>query len=356
MPVPDSVAVTNRFADIPLPEGTLQHIEDPSNFDEPWWVCNETSTYISKGHQNEPIIMVFTTIEELDLPISSAYEIFQNWEVQISGESQQMDGLLVRISDWDGGIPRAHSLLRDIEEIYSSNPDSTSIEVVECIINFLNTKLQRGDLLNDGEIKGLYGELSLMERMLDIATSHSPPIEPATILDSWNGYVSPSPTTPLGARRDYKRTGRPYVIEVKATGNDLREHQISNWQQLIPGNEEELYFYSVSVKLDASGDDSLPEIINRILEGLSGAQNQQRLMNYLQQYGTGYNPMHNAHYNRLRLLVDTFTPEMFQVSELDIFVEDPHAHSHSYSYTLDIQGETPMAHTNVEQVIIGMLG
>ena len=79
-----------------------------------------------------------------------------------------------------------------------------------------------------------------------------------SVLDSWKGYIRPTPNTPFGARRDFSRVGSNIKIEVKTTGNDNRKHSIENYLQLIEDPPEHIFLYSVAAKNDATGATTLP--------------------------------------------------------------------------------------------------
>jgi hypothetical protein len=306
---------------------------------------------ISKGQAGNPIIFVWGPAGAFhDLPTSETLYI-DNFTV--TGQTGTVAGLRVAFEDSDEGWSRALLTIREIGRELDSNNAADVADVISIITHLIGTLIPRGGLLSPPEMQGLYGELTLFEKLLNIADAQVPAITHQSVLDSWKGYLKP-------ARRDYSRTGSSIVIEVKTTGNDDRRHKIANYLQLVEQHNEHLFLYSVAAKFDATGTDSLPSIVDRITQHLNpGHQNS--FSGYLAQYGDhGYHSRHVNHYNDA-LLVGQFTPELFDlrlIEYFDGFGNNPAPWASSeYSYTLLLDGmlSAPMAPAAQDTTLLGLL-
>ena len=180
----------------------------------------------------------------------------------------------------------------------------------------------------------------------------------SSALDSWHGWRTPTPGRSLG-KKDFKREGRNQVIEVKTTGKDL--HRITNYLQLVEdAPPEHLYLYSVSAnifnryyKLARNSWKDNEQITNQGLKD--------RFTTRLNSYGgVGYYHAHAPFYQNLenRLLVNIFSPELFDIRRIDNF-DGSHfsagapAHSSEYSYLLTLPDSEIIA--NPEAVLLQLI-
>jgi hypothetical protein len=110
-----------------------------------------------------------------------------------------------------------------------------------------------GIILTPERQSGLVAELHLLARLVRHARSKGRPA--AIALHNWHG-ASP-------AKRDFACSG--IAVEVKATKQDARIHEISSLQQLEPADHDETVFvYSVGVRHDYSAPRKLKHFIEDI--------------------------------------------------------------------------------------------
>ena len=252
-------------------------------------------------------------------------------------------GLKVECGGWD----RAGLIIAEISREINSNPTTASLDdIVQLVLGLIGTVIPRGSLLSPSSAKGLYGELVLLDILLDIASDGANTATQSSVLDSWHGHRTPAPGSLFGARRDFMRVGTETVVEVKTTGSDTREHRITNYLQLIEDNPngEHLHLFSVSAKYDSTGTTNLPEIVDRIMNKLQNNGLRNRFTRYLNAYGgIGYHHSHATFYQNLenRLLVNIFSSELFDLRNIDYFDGSQFsagapAHSSEYSYLLTL--------------------
>jgi hypothetical protein len=92
---------------------------------------------------------------------------------------------------------------------------------------------------------GLFGEVWLLSRWL------APSVGSAKAVQLWRG--------PAGARNDFEMPG--LGIEVKTTGALDGAHRIHGLEQLLEPNDGALFLFSLSVRDESSGTESLPALI-----------------------------------------------------------------------------------------------
>ena len=317
-----------------------------------WWVNTSPvsdSVSISRDTDNNLIIFIWGPAGSFSSVPTSSFLVFDNYT--ISG-GPPIEGLKISTEDqW-----RSAMLIEEVGRAIDANPTGFDIvDLIDLIIDRIGYVIPRGAMLNKSEIKGLYGELVLFERLINLANDNN--ISHQAVLDSWKGYIKPTPNSPYGARRDFSRTGVSTVIEVKTTGNDNRQHSIDNYLQLredLP--PEHLYLFSVPAKNDATGNDSLPEIVDRICALLSAGHRAQ-FEGYLANYGDiGYRRNEAALYNRDSelLLTNQFNSELFDLRTVDYFTGEPEqfsgnnppTNSSNYKYTLDLTGVSQVVNTD----------
>ena len=306
-----------------------------------WWgnvspVSNDIS--ISINEKSEPTIFLWGPNGSFsDIPTSDILKL-DDYNVSGSGVST---GLKIECGEWN----KAALLISEISREIDANPACSIDEILRLIITLIGTVIPRGSLLSPSSAKGLFGELVLLEKLLDIAADGGNTATHSSALDSWHGWRTPAPGALFGARRDFKREGRNLVIEVKTTGEDGRSHRITNYLQLVEdAPPEHLYLYSVSAKYDSTGTTNLPEIVGRITNKLPNQGLKDRFTTCLNSYGgVGYYHAHAPFYQNLenRLLVNIFSPELFDIRRIDNFDGSQFsagapAHSSEYSYLLTL--------------------
>ena len=133
---------------------------------------------------------------------------------------------------------------------------------------------------------GLFGELWFLTRWL------SPSVDALKAVQMWRG--------PMGARNDFETTA--LGIEVKTTSRDDAAHVINGLEQLLEPPNGSLFLFSLSVRDEASGNESLPRLVNEarglLVDDFTGlAQFNSAL------YSTGYEDRQEAEYSKLLLRV-----------------------------------------------------
>lgn len=103
-------------------------------------------------------------------------------------------------------------------------------------------------LLSHEQQLGLFGELWFLSRWL------SPSVGVAKAVQMWRG--------PTGARNDFEVRG--LAIEVKTTSRVDGSHVIHGLDQLLEPMEGSLFLYSLSVRDEASGTESLPRMVQEV--------------------------------------------------------------------------------------------
>ena len=106
-------------------------------------------------------------------------------------------GLKVTILDWNN----AGIILSEISLEITSYPRTANLQsILTIILSLIGTIIPRGGLLSSSSVKGLYGELVLLERLLVLARDQNNSATKQSVLDSWKGYIRPTPNTPFGAK------------------------------------------------------------------------------------------------------------------------------------------------------------
>lgn len=324
-----------------------------------WWPNTAPASRIisiSVNQMSEPIIFVWGNATNFsDIPTS---EILKVDDYNISGVGV-MTGLKVDCGDWG----RAGLIIAEISREINSKPTSCSLDdILELIFSLIGTVIPRGSLLSPSSAKGLYGELVLLDKLLDIASNGSNTATATSVLDSWHGWRVPAPGALFGARRDFLTVGRTPVIEVKTTGSDNREHRITNYLQLFEDSPpEHLFLFSVSAKYDSTGTTNLPEMVDRVMNKLPNLGLKNRFTRCLNSYGgAGYYHAHAPFYQNLenRLLVNIFSSELFDMRRIDNFDGSQFsagapAHSSEYSYLLTLPDSEIIA--NPEAVLLQLI-
>ena len=101
---------------------------------------------------------------------------------------------------------------------------------------------------------GLFGELWFLSRWL------SPSVGVAKAVQVWRG--------PMGSRNDFEIQG--LGIEVKTTGRIDASHVINGLDQLLEPVGGTLFLFSLTVRDEASGTESLPQVVREVRNKLSG--------------------------------------------------------------------------------------
>ena len=141
-------------------------------------------------------------------------------------------------------------------------------------------------LLSKEQQLGLFGELWFLARWLlpSIGT------EPSALM--WRG--------PLGARNDFEQPG--WAVEVKTSGKLDGSHQIHGLEQLLEPQGVELFLFSLLVRDEASGAESLPKVVAELRGAVAG--NHVLLSQFEGMLAAArYDDTYTAEYDKLKLRI-----------------------------------------------------
>lgn len=142
------------------------------------------------------------------------------------------------------------------------------------------------NLLSREQHIGLFGELWFLARWL------LPAVGAECAVSMWRG--------PIGARNDFEQQG--WAVEVKTSGKVDGSHQVHGLEQLLAPSGVELFLFSLLVREEASGLESLPKIIYELRTALAADYPVlSRLETMLA--AAEYDDTHSAEYDKVRLRV-----------------------------------------------------
>jgi len=200
----------------------------------------------------------------------------------------------------------------------SGFPRTTAAADAFCGIEFLLNQFLQPSRIGDEAVKGLWGELYLLERVFNWLK----PEHHSRIAQCWDGAER--------VARDFTFTAASgtITVEVKTTESGTSRHHINNLDQVSERPTEQLYILSVGVAENASGR-SLPDLVDSVLAG-AGLEDEDRegLKASVARYGTdpdgqgsprlkGYdydNPEDREHFDTR---YDPVFARMYRLSEYD---------------------------------------
>jgi len=213
----------------------------------------------------------------------------------------------------------------------------------------------RENLLSDDYQKGLVGELVFLRKLLLMARDLLIPSSVA--LERWHGYDR--------AKRDF--SGPRIAVEVKATSNNSRVHQVGSLAQLDPQDSEKVFLFSLGVKLDSSAPKKLPDYVSDVMELLVTSDGEPdtylrgKLSDNLRLYG--YEPEQESLYRSCPGFLNFhLPPKLFREQELDrvrltSFKGDTlPSMVRDVAYTLDVQSQelTPQEEREIFRSMLGL--
>ena len=141
-------------------------------------------------------------------------------------------------------------------------------------------------LLSREQQLGLFGELWFLSRWL------LPSIGAERAVAMWRG--------PVGARNDFEHPG--WAIEVKTSGKLDGSHQIHGLEQLLAPAGTELLLFSLLVRDESSGVETLPQVVREVRGALGGDHV------ILSQFegmlaASGFDDSHQAEYDKVKLRI-----------------------------------------------------
>ena len=142
------------------------------------------------------------------------------------------------------------------------------------------------NLLRKEELLGLFGEVWFLSRWLLPTVG----LERGTTM--WRG--------PTGARNDFEAPG--LAIEVKTSGKLDGSHQIHGLEQLLEPAGGVLLLFSLAVREEASGVESLPRLVTDVRATLAADQSQLVLFESML-LAAGYEDAHAPEYEKVQLRI-----------------------------------------------------
>lgn len=142
------------------------------------------------------------------------------------------------------------------------------------------------ELLSTEQQLGLFGEIWFLSRWL------SPSISAAKAVQMWRG--------PTGARNDFEVQG--LGIEVKTTGRVDASHIIHGLDQLLEPPGGTLLLFSLSVRDEASGVETLPRVVQEMRDRLADDDNSLTRFD-TNLYAAGYDDRLASEYAKLVLRI-----------------------------------------------------
>jgi hypothetical protein len=144
------------------------------------------------------------------------------------------------------------------------------------------TLLRSSLLLTEEKQSGLYGELWMLNRLMDA-------LGPETSLEAWIG--------PSGQAHDFRVADSEF--EVKTTTSEQRKHFINGLNQLRPSPEKRLYLVSLHLaQAGAIGGETLPELAVRTRGRFYGDSRARDKFDDLLESGLGFHVADYPHYPR----------------------------------------------------------
>lgn len=176
-------------------------------------------------------------------------------------------------------------------------------EILELFIESIDkikTLLELDSRISEQVRKGLWGELTLMMKMIEHGVCQK------KVLDGWHG--------PTGAIHDFTCQG--YLLEVKTHSRTSRVVNISNEYQLRSNGDEELNLVLIKAEtIHGAGTDSLREIYNHILYLLEDDLLKRRFKEKCSNIGDGYagpdSGFYDSRYNLLSISAFRVDQESF---------------------------------------------
>jgi hypothetical protein len=208
--------------------------------------------HLSRGETGEFAIFLEGERESFG-PIPANDGVQHTSELVALPDGERVSALFLRSTD----ISHGDSVLAHVgyELVRALNADPTQnnrtlLKQVRWILPLLGKAVE---ILTPERQRGLIGECILLRELL--LRAHVLGKDPSDVLSRWWGH--------LPAQRDF--AGAQIAIEVKTTTLLARQHQIGSLAQLEPQEAgEEVFVYSVGLKLDPSSSRKLPVYVEEV--------------------------------------------------------------------------------------------
>jgi hypothetical protein len=266
-------------------------------------------------------------------------------------DDREFQAILIRSGAGAAWVrPMAH-LTYEAVQVLGQNPDITNEELLTSIGPYLKLVVER-QLLSTEQQVGLMGELIFLQELLNAASALG--VSSQTALTRWTGWDS--------ASRDFKGGG--IAVEAKTTGSPARHHWVHPMYQLLPesGTKEQVFVFSVGLRVDRSRSYRLTTAIDRILDLLVDEPKQLFLGRVRLYAGVGFDTAQWRQYElepgfflaqppalyRVDHLQDILRPEVFRG-------EGPPARVIDLRYRVSLEGLPAVNQVERELVLRGLL-
>jgi hypothetical protein len=273
--------------------------------------------------------------------------------IQVVSASSKVQGARLSFLGSEHASRAACHVAVEIADSLATNPAATNEAILTRIAWLIDLMESRWSILSDERARGLAGECIFLRRLLGYATRSG--LSLVRVLDVWHGSKP--------ARRD--AAGPGVAIEVKCTSLPERCHRIGSIEQLLPHGSEEVYLFSVGLRLDPSGPRPLSAYIadvrNQLVQadGKPDYELQELFAKKLKEYG--YDQSLAPSYDRAyRFLAPHLTPQFFRAAALQPLAPShfvhggPPSHVTSISYDLTINS-SPLTAAEEDIVFAALL-
>ena len=197
-------------------------------------------------------------------------------------------------------------LCEDLVNLFVEKPNASETQVCSVIKSALVSIVDRGGLIDENKMLGLTGELSLLNKMLEIARN-TDGLKESNAINAWQSESGEE-------LRDFGNNG--IVIEVKTTRErEVRAHTISEWTQIHKRGEERLFICSMSLREARTGNISMVELIRSIHKDLINSDGQ-AAENFLRKVeGQGVSRSDLSKYQLDKPYLKGFDTALFEVTD-----------------------------------------
>lgn len=276
-----------------------------------------------------------------------------NDAIQVVAASTRAQGARLAFLGSEHASRAACHVAVELADALAANPQGSNEAILTRVAWLIDLMESRWSILSDDRARGLVGECIFLRRALTYAARASVP--PVRILDAWHGSQP--------ARRDVSGPG--VAIEVKCTSQPERIHRIGSMEQLLPQGNEEVYLFSVGLRLDPSGPRPLSayvaDVSNLLVQadGQPDYELQERFAQKLKEYG--YDQALAPSYDRAyRFLAPHLAPHLFPAAGLAPLAPShfaggsPPGHVTSISYDLRVNS-SPLTSAEEDAVLAALL-
>ena len=147
----------------------------------------------------------------------------------------------------------------EVDRRLEATPGLANADLIAEVAWILELLSSQEPVMAPDQQKGLIAELLLLRKLITATSVVGVPAREA--LARWHGWDR--------SKRDFAAAG--IAIEAKATAMSTRRHHIGSIDQLEPHGAEDVYLFSVGVRLDPTAPRKLPDAVAEVRQLLVGA-------------------------------------------------------------------------------------